>query len=73
LGGLRFVKNPNYKAKENYYQDMLSWLSKSNIDIISIEGAQCDFDVSVLPAIGEKTVMLGVLDVGDDEVESVVP
>lgn len=61
----------HYKANENYYQDVLGWLSESDIDIVSIEGAQCDFDVSVLPAIGEKTVMLGVLDVGDNKVESV--
>ncbi|NIQ94000.1 MAG: hypothetical protein GWN87_07160, partial [Desulfuromonadales bacterium] len=41
------------------------------LDVVSIEGAQSNLDLSVLPAIGEKTVMLGVLDVGSNEVESI--
>lgn len=60
-----------YKANTDYYHDVLSWLSDSTIDVVSIEGAQSNLDLSVLPAIGEKTVMLGVLDVGSNEVESV--
>ncbi len=60
-----------YKAKAEYYADVLSWLSDSALDVVSIEGAQSRLDLSVLPAIGEKTVMLGVVDVGSDEVESV--
>ena len=39
--------------------------------MVSIEGAQSNLDLSVLPAIGEKTVMLGTLDVGSNKVESV--
>lgn len=61
----------SYKANADYYQDILSWLSESKIDVVSIEGAQSNLDLSVLPAIGKKTVMLGVLDVGSNEVESV--
>ena len=70
-----------YKASAEYYWDVLNWLSGSTIDVVSIEGAQKDpsglgpagrgLDLSVLPAIGRKTVMLGVLDVGSDRVESV--
>lgn len=60
-----------YKAKVEYYADVLAWLSESTIDVVSIEGAQSKLDLAVLPAIGKKTVMLGVLDVGSDEVESV--
>ncbi|MEE8358577.1 MAG: cobalamin-independent methionine synthase II family protein [Candidatus Hydrothermarchaeales archaeon] len=60
-----------YKAKADYYSDVLSWLSKSTIDVVSIEGAQSRLDLKVLPAIGEKTVMLGVLDVGTNKVETV--
>ena len=70
-----------YKAKAAYYADVLSWLSQSTIDIISIEGTQTGpsglgpsgqgLDLSVLPAAGKKTVMLGVLDVGSNRVESV--
>jgi 5-methyltetrahydropteroyltriglutamate--homocysteine methyltransferase len=60
-----------YKASADYYADVLSWLSDSKLDVVSIEGAQSKLDLSVLPAIGSKMVMLGVLDVGSDEVESV--
>ncbi len=60
-----------YKAKADYYSDVLSWLSKSTIDVVSIEGAQGNLDLKVLPAIGKKTVMLGVLDVGTNKVETV--
>jgi len=59
-----------YKANTDYYADILSWLSESTIDVVSIEGAQSGLDLSVLPAIGDKTVMLGVLDVGSNVVES---
>lgn len=60
-----------YKAKTEYYADVLSWLGDSAVDVVSIEGAQSNLDLSLLPAIGGKTVMLGVLDVGSNEVESV--
>ncbi|MFQ5343174.1 MAG: hypothetical protein ACE5F6_16670, partial [Anaerolineae bacterium] len=59
-----------YKANTDYYADILSWLGESTIDVVSIEGAQSGLDLSVLPAIGDKTVMLGVLDVGSNVVES---
>ena len=59
-----------YKASTDYYQDILTWLSESTIDVVSIEGAQSNLDLPVLPAIGQKTVMLGVLDVGSNDVES---
>jgi 5-methyltetrahydropteroyltriglutamate--homocysteine methyltransferase len=61
----------SYKANADYYTDILSWLSDSTIDVVSIEGAQSNLDLSVLPAIGKKTVMLGTLDVGSNKVESV--
>lgn len=60
-----------YKANKEYYHDILAWLSKSKLDVVSIEGAQSNLDVSILSAIGNKTVMLGVLDVGENDVESV--
>lgn len=65
------AKGIKYKANSEYYHDVLSWLAKSKIDIVSIEGAQSKLDLSVLPAIGKKTIMLGVLDVGEEKVESV--
>ena len=60
-----------YKANRDYYRDILSWLSGSRLDVVSIEGAASKLDVSVLSAIGRKTVMLGVIDVGENAVESV--
>jgi 5-methyltetrahydropteroyltriglutamate--homocysteine methyltransferase len=64
-------KGIRYKANADYYRDILSWLSASRLDVVSIEGAASNLDVSILGAIGSKTVMLGVLDVGEKEVESV--
>jgi 5-methyltetrahydropteroyltriglutamate--homocysteine methyltransferase len=60
-----------YKANQDYYRDILTWLAESKLDVVSIEGAACTLDVSVLSTIGSKTVMLGVIDVGENEVESV--
>ena len=64
-------KGISYKANQDYYGDILSWLSKSKLDVVSIEGAASQLDLSILSAIGKKTVMLGVVDVGDNDVESV--
>jgi 5-methyltetrahydropteroyltriglutamate--homocysteine methyltransferase len=61
----------HYKANQDYYRDILSWLSESRLDVVSIEGAASNLDVSILSAIGGKSVMLGVIDVGENEVESV--
>ena len=64
-------KGISYKANQDYYGDILTWLSGSKLDVVSIEGAASKLDVSILSAIGKKTVMLGVVDVGENEVESV--
>ena len=64
-------KGVAYKANKDYYRDVLTWLSESRLDVISIEGAASSLDASVLSAIGRKIVMLGVLDVGENDVESV--
>jgi len=61
----------HYKANQDYYRDILSWLSESRLDVVSIEGAASNLDVSILSAIRGKSVMLGVIDVGENEVESV--
>jgi 5-methyltetrahydropteroyltriglutamate--homocysteine methyltransferase len=60
-----------YKANQDYYRDILTWLSESKLDVVSIEGAASNLDLSILSAIGKKIVMLGVIDVGENEVESV--
>ena len=64
-------KGISYKANQDYYSDILTWLSESKLDVVSIEGAASKLDVSILSAIGKKTVMLGVVDVGENEVETV--
>jgi len=64
-------KGISYKANEEYYKDILSWLSKSRLDVVSIEGAQGNLDLSILPAIGKKKIMLGILDVGTSKVETI--
>jgi 5-methyltetrahydropteroyltriglutamate--homocysteine methyltransferase len=64
-------KGISYKANQGYYGDVLTWLADSKLDVVSIEGAASNLDVSILSAIGKKTVMLGVVDVGENEVESV--
>ncbi len=64
-------KGISYKANERYYSYVLNWLSKTAIDVISIEGAHENLDLSILTEAGKKTVMLGVIDVGSNEVESV--
>ncbi len=61
----------DYKANKDYYRDILAWLSTSKLDVVSIEGAQSHLDLSILSAIGNKTVMLGVLDVGIERIETV--
>jgi len=64
-------KGISYKANQNYYRDILTWLSESKLDVVSIEGAASNLDISILSAIGKKIVMLGVIDVGENAVESV--
>ncbi len=64
-------KGISYKANQDYYRDILSWLSESRLDVVSIEGAASNLDVSILSGVGKKSVMLGVIDVGEIEVENV--
>ena len=64
-------KGITYKANQDYYRDVLGWLSESQLDVVSIEGAASNLDLSTLSAIGRKGVMLGMIDVGENEVESV--
>jgi 5-methyltetrahydropteroyltriglutamate--homocysteine methyltransferase len=45
-------------------------LADTNVDQISIETAQPNLDCSILESLGTKSVMLGVLDLGTEEVES---
>jgi 5-methyltetrahydropteroyltriglutamate--homocysteine methyltransferase len=49
----------------------LEELRDSAVDQISIEAAQPKLDLSVLERMGEKTIVLGVIDLGTEEVETV--
>jgi 5-methyltetrahydropteroyltriglutamate--homocysteine methyltransferase len=49
----------------------LEELKDSAVDQISIEAAQPNLDLSVLSRMGNKTIMLGVIDCGTEQVESV--
>ncbi len=60
-----------YKADEKNYEFLLDALQNSKIDQISIEAAQSKLDLSLLEHLGNKTILLGVIDVGNEEVESV--
>ncbi len=60
-----------YKADEENYRSILSWLRTTEIDVVSIEGAEGNLDLSILKEAGEKKVMLGVVDVGTNKVERV--
>src|SRR5204863_4695789 len=48
----------------------LEELTDVEVDQISIEAAQPNLDLSVLERMGDKTMMVGVLDLGTAEVES---
>jgi len=48
----------------------LAELEDSVVDLISIESAQPNLDLSVLDKLPSKTIVLGVLDLGDPAVES---
>jgi methionine synthase II (cobalamin-independent) len=69
-----------YKANAGNYEYLLKWLSSSTFDGVSIEAATVtiksgekihdELDLSVLSNVGDKTVILGVVDVGSNDVES---
>jgi len=54
----------------SHYEHTLPLLAKSSIDQVSVETAASGVDVSVIEAIRGKDVLLGVVDVGDEAVET---
>ena len=54
-----------------HYGVTLPLLAKSSVDQVSVETAASGVDVAVLGALAGKDVLVGVIDVGTDEVESV--
>ncbi|HEY3727382.1 MAG TPA: hypothetical protein VGL51_09430 [Solirubrobacteraceae bacterium] len=57
-------------AKSANRYEFLGELSESAADQISIEAAQPQLDLGQLADLGTKTIVLGVLDLGDPQVES---
>jgi 5-methyltetrahydropteroyltriglutamate--homocysteine methyltransferase len=53
-----------------HYRTTLPLLARSRVDQVSVECAASGVDVSVISSLRGKDVMLGVIDVGTDEVES---
>jgi 5-methyltetrahydropteroyltriglutamate--homocysteine methyltransferase len=53
-----------------HYAVTLPLLAKSSVDQVSVETAASGVDVSVLAALRGKDVLVGVVDVGTDEVET---
>jgi 5-methyltetrahydropteroyltriglutamate--homocysteine methyltransferase len=49
----------------------LEELLEVDVDQISIEAAQPDLDLSVLERMGDKTMVVGVLDLGTAQVETI--
>lgn len=54
----------------SHYEATLPLLAKSSINQVSVETAASGVDISVIEALRGKDVLLGVVDVGTDEVET---
>jgi 5-methyltetrahydropteroyltriglutamate--homocysteine methyltransferase len=57
------------RAKPSGY-DFLHELADSEVDLVSIEAAQPRLDLTILDALRSKDIMLGVLDLGDQTIET---
>jgi 5-methyltetrahydropteroyltriglutamate--homocysteine methyltransferase len=60
------VKNKEIGAGYPFLEELV----ETDVDQISIEAAQPDLDLSVLERLGNKTMVLGVIDLGSERVES---
>jgi 5-methyltetrahydropteroyltriglutamate--homocysteine methyltransferase len=54
----------------SHYEATLPLLAKSTIDQVSVETAATGVDISVIAALEGKDVLVGVVDVGSETVES---
>ena len=64
------LKWKNANQDWGHYNATLPLIAESSIDQISIETAAPDVDLGVLDCLAGKDVMVGVIDVGTEEVES---
>ena len=60
----------NANSDWSHYEHTLPLLAKSSIDQVSIETAASGVDVAVIEALRGKDVLLGVVDVGSETVET---
>ena len=60
----------NANTEWHHYQHTLPLLNVSTIDIISVECAASPVDPSVLSLAGNKEIMVGVIDVGTEDIET---
>ena len=64
------LKWKNANTDWSHYNVTLPLIADSSIDQISVETAASGVDLSVLDCLSEKEVMVGVIDVGTEEVET---
>ena len=64
------LKWKNANTDWSHYNATLPLIAESSIDQISVETAASGVDLSVLDCLSEKEVMVGVIDVGTEEVET---
>lgn len=67
--GYALVHKERGTAKPKAY-DFLAELNRSNVDVISVEAAQPRLDPAILAELPDKTIMYGVLDLADHNVEA---
>ena len=60
----------NTNTDWSHYEATLPLLAKSSIDQVSVETAASGVDIAVIEALRGKDVLLGVVDVGTDQVEA---
>lgn len=60
-----------YKSDQGYYPYLLDLVRESKINQVSIEARSGALNARVLEHLGERTVLLGCVDVGREEIESV--
>ena len=61
----------HYKSDQGYYPYVLDLVRESKIDQVSIEARSGALNARVLEHLGEKTVLLGCVDVSTEQIEAV--
>lgn len=69
-GTAEVLRWKNANTDWSHYEATLPLLAKSSIDQVSVETAASGVDIAVIEALRGKDVLLGVVDVGTDEVET---